>query len=80
VVPDDGGQVGVDVHQRRLDDAYRRAAGRWRWRVAVAPQDRLADIHQLIEAAATTSAPVTSTTRSLPATRSPTSDRAGIAR
>ncbi|MBA2695818.1 MAG: TIR domain-containing protein, partial [Actinobacteria bacterium] len=31
-------------------DAHRRAAGHWRWRVAVAPQDRLTDIHQLIEA------------------------------
>nr|MDQ3989659.1 tetratricopeptide repeat protein [Actinomycetota bacterium] len=33
-----------------LIDAHRRAAQHWRWRAAVAPQDRAADIFQLLEA------------------------------
>ena len=34
----------------RLAEAHRRAAGYWQWRVRVWPQDRAADVHDLLEA------------------------------
>ena len=33
-----------------LTEAHRRAAGYWRWRVKVWPQDKAADVHDLLEA------------------------------
>jgi tetratricopeptide (TPR) repeat protein len=36
--------------QTALAHAHRRAAGYWRWRVRVWPQDRAADVHDLLEA------------------------------
>ena len=35
---------------QRLADAHRRAAGYWRWRVRVWPQDQASDVHDLLEA------------------------------
>ena len=35
---------------QRLAGAHRQAAGYWRWRVRVWPQDRAADVHDLLEA------------------------------
>ena len=34
----------------RLADAHRQAAGHWQWRARVWPQDRVADVHDLLEA------------------------------
>jgi tetratricopeptide (TPR) repeat protein len=35
---------------QRLAEVHRRAAGYWRWRVRVWPQDQAADVHDLLEA------------------------------
>ena len=35
---------------QRLTEVHRQAAGYWRWRVRVWPQDRAADVHDLLEA------------------------------
>jgi len=35
---------------QRLAKAHRQAAGYWQWRVRVCPQDRTADVHDLLEA------------------------------
>jgi hypothetical protein len=79
--PDDGeepGAAGLFVHRWtgaaleartgpvELADAHRNAAAHWRWRVAVWPQARAADVEQLLRPVSTTMPPVTSTTRSTP--------------
>ena len=64
-VSDDGGEPRFFVHRwtatelagraarepgPRLAEAHRQAAGYWRWRVRVWPQDQAADVHDLLEA------------------------------
>jgi tetratricopeptide (TPR) repeat protein len=41
---------GEDGRSAAVAEAHRRAAQYWRWRVAVWPQDRVADVHDLLEA------------------------------
>ena len=64
-IGEDGGEPRFFVHQwtatelagraarqadQQLAGAHRRAAGYWRWRVRVWPQDRAAGVHDLLEA------------------------------
>jgi len=64
-VSDEGGEPRFFVHRwtatelaerataqpgQRLAEAHERAAGYWRWRVRVWPQDQAADVHDLLEA------------------------------
>ena len=64
-VSGDGGELRFFVHRwtatelagraarepsQRLTEAHRQAAEYWRWRVRVWPQDRAADVHDLLEA------------------------------
>jgi tetratricopeptide (TPR) repeat protein len=43
-------QLGAEGRQAELAHAHRRAAEYWQWRAAAWPQDRRADIHDLLEA------------------------------